>query len=120
MEIAHGVVNIGSVSLSFAQVGIVLVVFVVIGVLGEEVARYKGHSPVLWLILCSLMPLLLLAALTLKSKPRKADLLAAQAAAAAAAKRSAKSRRSTLDDEEEEEPEEPPAKTKAKGLRARR
>jgi hypothetical protein len=72
LEIAHGVVSVGGVQLTFAQMGIVLVVFVGIGVLGEEVARYKGHSPILWLILCSLFPLLLIAAIALKPKPRKA------------------------------------------------
>ncbi|MEO5335635.1 MAG: hypothetical protein H7841_01895 [Magnetospirillum sp. WYHS-4] len=91
-EIAHGIVTIAGLKLTFAQAGIILVVFVAIGVLGEEVARYKGHSPILWLAICSLMPLALLAILVMPAKPKKG-------AAAKAVKRSARSRPGSEEDD---------------------
>lgn len=112
IEIGHGLVTIGSLKMTISQVGIILVVFVVIGVIGEEIARYKGHSPALWLILCSLLPLLLIVVLSLRPKPKPT----ARPAKSPGGKNGA-AKRDAMDEDEE-----PPVKIKAavKGGKARR
>lgn len=79
MRVANGVIYFDGAQVSFVTVGVGLVIFVLIGVIGGEVARRRGHPAALWLILCSLFPPLLLAVLNLSNKR-----LQRQAAAAAA------------------------------------
>lgn len=80
MQVADGIITIGSIEITFIQVGITLVFFVFMGVIGGEIARHKGHSQFLWLVLVSLLPVLILVVLTLQPKARKkAKVVPAQA-----------------------------------------
>ena len=81
MQVENGIITLADgVSITFLQIGYLLVFDVVFGIIGEEIAKAKGRSRPLWLILCSLFPPLIIMLLTMESKPRKS------AAAPAAAK----------------------------------
>ena len=71
MQVENGLITLTEgVSVTFAQVGVGMVLAVVIGILGEEIAKYKGRSRVAWLALCSFFPPLILVLLGLEPRPR--------------------------------------------------
>lgn len=48
-----------------------VILVVVTGIVGAVLARPKGRSPILWFILCAIIPLLVIAILLLPSVVRK-------------------------------------------------
>lgn len=48
-----------------------LIIVVIAGIIGSFFAGKKGHSPLLWFILCTLVPLLLIVVFILPAKVSK-------------------------------------------------
>ena len=70
--IESGRITVFGMAFTYMQILGILAFDVLIGVLGEEVARFKGHPKVLWLLLCAIFPPFLFLLMSLESRPRPA------------------------------------------------
>ena len=48
-----------------------VVLFIIAGIIGGIIAKKKGHNPILWFFLCSIIPLLIAVVLILPEVPLK-------------------------------------------------